>query len=599
MTRASSAEDGCRQAEALALLEAAGERLSADQSESLETHRAECPGCRSLVAAAGLLRDTDGEGPAGPLDELASHRMVSDVVSQLAELDATPTPRTKRAATKGRFGRYRLAVAAAVLLLLGAGLGAGIHRLLLRPRGKGTPQSPTAGRPTGRVHLSAGQVSLNDAPAKVGLAVRTGHLLRVSGGRAVLGLPGSAAVLVENDSALRVQRLEPRATTLHLKRGKVLASVRPRPGRPYFTVVTAAGRVEVTGTVFSVEHTPRGVSVAVLRGQVRVHEHGRPSRLVGRGMQTVMRAANGPGSSARRKGSWPLDANTQAEAWAQVRVLDLIHAKRAAKVTLQSRPAGALVFVDGLLMGQTPLVTRLRAGHHRILLRKVGHRPAEKQLHAAEGADSTWDVTLESAFVTQRAGLAPTTGPDPATTTARKPAPRVKAPALLTKPGSPGHAVAPTPPAEPTSPPAPTAKELAQRARTQRGARNWRGAAATFAELIRRYPTSGWARTARVSLGMIQLDRLGNARGALAQFSAYLASTRVGALAQEASYGRIRALRRLGRRAAEIRLLQSFLKLYPRAIQTGIARRRLKKLGIKVPPPAMQHMGLGAMSGVK
>lgn len=591
MTRASSAKDGCRRAEALALLEAEGRLLSAAERESLEAHRAGCRGCGTLAAAAELLRDDDGEGIGPPLDDLATHRMINDVVSDLARHGASPTT----AAHGGWSRRYRLLAAAAVLLLVGAGLGVGIHRLVRRAGGGGAETSPAAQQPVAHVHLSAGRVQVDDAPATVGLAVRSGHLLRVSGGRAALGLPGAAVVLLESDSALRVDRLEPRATTLRLERGKLLASVRPRPGRPQLTVITTAGRVEVTGTVFSVEHTPKGVAVAVLRGQVRIHERGRPARLLGRGMQTIMRAATGPGTSARRDIDRPMDAHTQAEAWGRVLVLDLIHAKQAAKVTLQSRPAGALVFVDGLLLGQTPLVTRLRAGHHRIELRKVGHRTAAKQLHVAAGADSTWDVTLASAFVSQRPGLAPTTGPDPARPAARAPLRRANAPGPATRrtPGVPPTA------REPTPTPAPTAKDLAQRARKQRTARNWRGAASTFAELIRRYPRSGWARTARVSLGLIQLDRLGNARGALAQFDAYLASTRVGALAQEASYGRIRSLRRLGRRSAEIRALTAFMRLYPRAIQVTNVRRRLQKLGVKVPPRAMQQMGLGSMGGVK
>jgi hypothetical protein len=593
MTRVSSAKDDCRRAEAVALVEAAGERLSAADREALEAHRAQCPGCRALMAAAELLRDDDGEGPGAPLDDLATRRMVNDVVEQLARDDAQPNTASPARHRPG--GLYRLATAAAVLVLVGAGMAVGVRWLVQRPGGPGSARSPAAQQPVARVHLSAGRVQLDGAPAEVGLAVRSGQTLRVAAGRASLGLPGTAAVLVEGDSALHVDRLAPRTTTLRLERGKLLASVRPRPGRPLFTVITAAGRVEVTGTVFSVEHTPRGVVVAVFRGQVRVRERGRPPRLVGRGMQTLMRAASGPLTSADRGVTWPLDAAAQAEAWGRVRVLDLVHAKRAARVTIQSRPAGALVFVDGLLLGQTPVATRLRAGHHRIVLRKVGHRPAEKRLHVAPGADSTWDAALASAFLSQRPRITPQ--PDSTRTPSQPPrrAPRAGSP----EPGTKRPGVTLPTAMEPTTPAAPTAKDLAQRARQQRNARNWRESARTFAELIRRYPGSGRARTARVSLGLILLDRLGNARGALAQFTAYLAATRVGALAQEASYGRIRALRRLGHRSAEIRALQAFGRLYPRAIQVTNVRRRLRQLGVSLPPPAMRHMGLGGTGGVK
>lgn len=581
----SAAKDGCRQAETLALMEAAGKVLTAAQRESLEGHRAACPGCGTLEAAAALLRDHDGQGSAPPLDDLAAQRMVNDV---LGALDA-PKARSG-SATAGRL-RYRLVAAAAALLLVGAGLGVTLHQLL-KPSDTDAVDAPAAQSPGARVRLSAGRVQLDEAPAELGLAVRPGQTLRVESGQAALGLPG-ATVLLEGSSSVRVQQLSGHNTTLRLERGKLLASVRPRPGRPHFTVLTAAGRVEVTGTVFSVEHSARGVTVSVLRGQVRVLERGRPARLVGRGMQTLMRATTGPAPSGYREANRPLDADTQAEAWRRVRVLDLIHAKRSAKVTLQSHPAGALVFVDGLLLGQTPLVSRLRAGHHRIVLRKVGHRPVSKDLHVAEGADSTWEVNLASAFAAQRP--APATGPTPdPTPLATRTVPR-RRPAST--PAPPSTAPILSPPATP--PAAPTPRELAMRARKQRAAHKWRAAAATFSELIRRYPASGRARTARVSLGLILLDRLGNAQGALTQFSAYLAGNRVGALAPEASYGRIRALRRLGRRTAEIRALKSFLRLYPRSIQVKNARRRLTQLGVKVPPPARRHMGLTAMGGPK
>jgi hypothetical protein len=68
-------------------MEAAGEVLSAADREDLDSHRARCEGCRTLMAAAGLLRGDDRErddvngGPGAPLDDLAAHRMVNNVVA--------------------------------------------------------------------------------------------------------------------------------------------------------------------------------------------------------------------------------------------------------------------------------------------------------------------------------------------------------------------------------------------------------------------------------------------------------------------------------------------------------------------------------------
>ena len=77
---------------------------------------------------------------------------------------------------------------------------------------------------------------------------------------------------------------------------------------------------------------------------------------------------------------------------------------------------------------------------------------------------------------------------------------------------------------------------------------------------------------------MIQLDRLGQPGRALGLFDRYLARSKRGTLAQEAAYGRARALRKLGRRQAEIESLERFLRTYPGAVQAGLARQRLAEL---------------------
>jgi hypothetical protein len=122
----------------------------------------------------------------------------------------------------------------------------------------------------------------------------------------------------------------------------------------------------------------------------------------------------------------------------------------------------------------------------------------------------------------------------------------------------------------------------------RRVARDWRGAAESYRLLLKRFPASSAARAAQVALGLLQLDHLGNAAGALRLLEAYLRATRRGVLAQEAAYGRIRALRRLGRRNAERRALASFLRYYPGALQAPLVKQRLGALTAPAPtsPPA-------------
>jgi hypothetical protein len=66
---------------------------------------------------------------------------------------------------------------------------------------------------------------------------------------------------------------------------------------------------------------------------------------------------------------------------------------------------------------------------------------------------------------------------------------------------------------------------------------------------------------------------LHDSQGALNAFDSYLAGG--GALAQEARFGRARALRALNRPAEERRAIEHFLTAYPEAPQSRVLRARL------------------------
>lgn len=104
------------------------------------------------------------------------------------------------------------------------------------------------------------------------------------------------------------------------------------------------------------------------------------------------------------------------------------------------------------------------------------------------------------------------------------------------------------------------ASTLLARARAHRRDGDPRGAMQTYAELIRQHPRSPAAQTARMSLAQLQLDR-GKTKDALRSFRAYL--KRGGALAEDAAYGEIRALRALGRTAEAKRAAAAFKQRYP------------------------------------
>jgi predicted TPR repeat methyltransferase len=121
----------------------------------------------------------------------------------------------------------------------------------------------------------------------------------------------------------------------------------------------------------------------------------------------------------------------------------------------------------------------------------------------------------------------------------------------------------------------PVVRELLERALAQRTAGQVDAAARTYRELIRLHPRSSAARTALVSLG--QLELASNPAAALRSFESYLASGK-GVLREEASYGRVRALRRLGRNVAERKAIEIYLIDHPDGMYAAQVRSRLAEL---------------------
>ena len=129
----------------------------------------------------------------------------------------------------------------------------------------------------------------------------------------------------------------------------------------------------------------------------------------------------------------------------------------------------------------------------------------------------------------------------------------------------------PAAPAEPAVKP-PSAGELLESARKLRAQGNTSGAAEAYRRLMAVHPKSAEAHAALLSLAELQLGPLGDPSGALRSYDAYLRSG--GGLAQEARYGRIQALRRLGRAAEEQAAVDEFVKAYPNSVQARALKAR-------------------------
>lgn len=117
-----------------------------------------------------------------------------------------------------------------------------------------------------------------------------------------------------------------------------------------------------------------------------------------------------------------------------------------------------------------------------------------------------------------------------------------------------------------------SAAELLAQAQKARSAGDYGGAIRAYQQLLRAYPASGEAQLAQLSLAQLHLAQ-GNAAAALAGFDAYQRSG--GGLAQEAHYGKIQALRALGRAAEERAEIRRFLARYPNSLQSATLRRQL------------------------
>jgi len=123
------------------------------------------------------------------------------------------------------------------------------------------------------------------------------------------------------------------------------------------------------------------------------------------------------------------------------------------------------------------------------------------------------------------------------------------------------------------SDPPPSATHLLAKAQKERSQKQYAQALKSYQSLFRLYPTSKEASLARVSAAQLMLSQ-GQPGPALAAFEAYERSGG-GALAQEAHYGKIQALRALGRAEQERVEIRRFLELYPSSLQSASLRRRL------------------------
>ncbi len=561
----------------------------------LREHAKECLHCRLEAKCLALFES--GTQILPPQDDITRRTAINALLSALnddlafstdqdpsvASPAAPNTPSSQPLPTPpSNRGLPLLKVAGVALLALGFVLGGVFLRSGRDPR----PAAPLSSL-KGRVLLSSGPRCNQLQPDQ---AVQVGTPLQSHGGITGLHFPANTFALLDPESEGVLLHATPSSVEFRLTQGTLLASVIRRSDDPLFVVHTPKGRVEVVGTVFSVTVRGEEVSTTVLQGRVRVLQPGRGERFV----STRSRYTFGSSTAI------PLSEGAMARARRGLQLIQMLESSEsAASLHVASSPEGALLSVDGIPFGTTPLTTLLRPGHRRIKLSLKGHRVAERVLQLNPGEPQHYDVHLSSLVP-----LSPSRAtPEPVLPSKALPPHKLDRPhlnrissrkSLPVKRGSPKKSLLPTTrsPVQKTSPPSPSppfdpalspAALLKQARRLQRK-RAWREAATRYRSLIQRHPSAIQTQIASVALGNLLLDHLGDARGALHTFSAYLKRTAQGMLAQEAAWGRIRALQALGAKDLERQALLTFLSRWPHSLQTPQARHRLKALPPRTRP---------------
>jgi ferric-dicitrate binding protein FerR (iron transport regulator) len=648
---ASPVAPGCRRAEAVALRRASGQPVAEPEQTFFQRHLARCEACRLEHQALAAIAHAEQDPAVTPLDDLSAQRLINDIVARVddpsvleggaaAAPDADRPPAsetgtgaaTRRRSTaredRGRqdpaaragdpeparggpqatparpepilprvvsFVRQRRRTVALALALVAVGLAVGLSLLL------GGPSSPRPVAPTvmiegvphpARVLLRAGgaPVPREDGGWPGGAALRTGD------GQLALQLGPAVRLWLGAGSELQVEPPRQGAPRIRLLRGELLAVVTPEGRDAKLQVQSPAATVRVTGTIFAVRIEPAGTRVELLRGGVRVIPRGAAAGATSHpvGPEQWLRAASPAAATRPRLERGELSPSRRRTLWSRADALTLLTARNAAWLEVRSAPQGAPVKVDGLALGSTPLSAALRPGHRRLAVGGSGHERVSEHVLLTAGSrlrrdfELTATDTINDRHAASRSGRAAARGAAGAAATPGTGAAGAAGAAGRPAPGAGSGGSLRSPAAPKARPRRPSWQRLLALAQTRRAAQDWAGAARAYRGLIRAYPRRPEARAARISLGFIQLEHLGRPRAALTSFEAYLAGGGRGPLAQEAAWGRLRALRRLGRAVAERRALRRYLQRYPRSVHRARVRRRLERLQQKGARPTVR-----------
>jgi tetratricopeptide (TPR) repeat protein len=429
----------------------------------------------------------------------------------------------------------------------------------------------------------------------VGETLSVGDVVRATSGRAAIQLPFGSTALLSSGAELELARLDRRDARVRLEEGAALFSVTRRSGQERFRVVTDHGTFTVRGTVFAVAIERDGARLTVFRGAVEASSPKGGTATATRGQEIVL--TSGTETVEARPARTAADPETSPEAsrlgsGSDLQLLTFLAATRSARLHIRSRPAGATVLLDGAVMGKTPLEATVHPAHRRLELTLRGKLAYREYVTLEPGEEVKRDLDLAFRLamdVPSAEGLAengrPAGNERPAEKTHPAEGPKSKSPINTKRPASPSaggdddHKAGGDDTAKPSPEKTSPARKLLLEAQRLRAQKSYAQACRAYRRLIRKYPASPEARAGQVSLGLILLGPSKKPAEALRWLNRYLAVRRTGLLAQEALYGKIRALRALGKTQREIKASRKFLAGFPNALQAGHVKRRLRQLG--------------------
>ncbi len=518
----------CKKVHQIWLAEGEGRQLTLLEEATVENHMDHCPSClveRRVVQSIQSAHITD---PPPTLDELTRRRQMDQALHQVAALERSTFSGADRVLAPNRnrllIGFGMGFAAAAVALVLGVVL---VDSRTDNP----TSQDPATATPlSGDIMLATGEVRVSGVGGDAS-ALGRHSTIEIDDGTAVAQLETGIKLRLAKRSNLFFKAVNRRQLDLNLRQGELFVHVDPSRDGPPLVVSTPHGRVRVLGTVFSVDVDSENTVVRVYRSSVEVVDALGNTQTIRQGQSFVV----GQGTIEQ------IDEKNIAAAEGQLRMLDLVVAPDAVELAVSSLPLGATLRVDGIELGETPLTSMVRPGTREVVITRPGHESVRELMHLVPG------TKVSRMFELSESGLPVV-----------RPAPR--SPAMVDRPR------------------ARTPEDLVGLARSHRQTGRWKEALRAYQHLIERFPNSALGRAALVSMGQIQLERLGRPESALRSFDQYLRIAGHGTLAQEAAFGRTQALRALGRHTAERSSLRAFLRDFPDAIQVPRVQERLDQL---------------------